>query len=163
MNNFYKSLSNKIINSPYISRWSVIVIDTLVATFATMYVYLVLGFFTNTIPVFSRYAFIGASTLVTTMATFLLFGTYRGIMRHTTIQEIIRLGFAVMFKSVILFILFISLRKVAGFTFKPINIFFAQVADPSGLASRGSSLKLKADVEAGKVTALAAPPSTIPE
>ena len=43
------------------------------------------------------------------------------------------------------------------------GIFFAQVADPSGLASRGSSLKLKADVEAGKVTALAAPPSTIPE
>ena len=129
MNNFYKSLSNKIINSPYISRWSVLVIDTLVATFATMSVYLVLGFFTNTIPVFNRYAFIGTSALVTTMATFLLFGTYRGIMRHTTIQEIIRLGFAVMFKSVILFILFISLRKVAGFTFKPINIFFAQVAD----------------------------------
>ena len=129
MNNFYKSLSNKIINSPYISRWSVLVIDTLVATFATMSVYLVLGFFTNTIPVFNRYAFIGTSALVTTMATFLLFGTYRGIMRHTTIQEIIRIGFAVMFKSVILFILFISLRKVAGFTFKPINIFFAQVAD----------------------------------
>ena len=43
------------------------------------------------------------------------------------------------------------------------GLFFAQVADPSGLASRGSSLKLKADVEAGKVTALAAPPSTIPE
>ena len=129
MNNFYKRLSNKIINSPYISRWSVLIIDTLVATFATMSVYLVLGFFTNTIPVFTRYAFIGASTLVTTMATFLLFGTYRGIMRHTTIQEIIRLGFAVMFKSVVLFILFISLRKVAGFTFKPINIFFAQVAD----------------------------------
>ena len=129
MNNFYKSLSNKIINSPYISRWSVLIIDTIVATFATMSIYLVLGFFTNSIPVFTRYAFIGASTLVTTMATFLLFGTYRGIMRHTTIQEIIRLGFAVMFKSVILFILFISLRKVAGFTFKPINIFFAQVAD----------------------------------
>ena len=106
-----------------------LVIDTLVATFATMSVYLVLGFFTNTIPVFNRYAFIGTSALVTTMATFLLFGTYRGIMRHTTIQEIIRIGFAVMFKSVILFILFISLRKVAGFTFKPINIFFAQVAD----------------------------------
>ena len=104
MNNFYKRLSNKIINSPYISRWSVLIIDTLVATFATMSVYLVLGFFTNTIPVFTRYAFIGASTLVTTMATFLLFGTYRGIMRHTTIQEIIRLGFAVMFKSVVLFI-----------------------------------------------------------
>ena len=129
MNNFYKSLSNKIINSPYISRWSVLIIDTLVATFATMSVYLVLGFFTNSIPVFTRYAFIGASTLVTTMATFLLFGTYRGIMRHTTIQEIIRLGFAVMFKSVILFIFFISIRKVADFTFKPINIFFAQVAD----------------------------------
>lgn len=129
MNNFYKSLSNKIINSPYVSRWSVLVIDTLVATFATMSVYLVLGFFTNTIPVFNRYAFIGTSALVTTMATFLLFGTYRGIMRHTTIQEMIRIGFAVMFKSVILFILFISLRKVAGFTFKPINIFFAQVAD----------------------------------
>ena len=129
MNNFYKRLSNKIINSPYISRWSVLVIDTLVATFATMSVYLVLAFFTNINPVFSRFAFIGISALVSSMATFILFGTYRGIMRHTTIQEIIRIGFAVMFKSVFLLILFISVRKVVGFTFKPINIFFAQVAD----------------------------------
>ena len=129
MNNFYKRLSNKIINSPYISRWSVLMIDTLVATFATMSVYLVLGFFVNATPVFSRYAVIACSSIVVTMATFLMFGTYRGIMRHTTIQEIIRIGFAVTFKSVVLFILFISIRKVVGFTFKPINLFFAQVAD----------------------------------
>ena len=104
-------------------------IDTLVATFATMSVYLVLGFFVNVPPVFSRYAVIGCSSIAVTMATFLLFGTYRGIMRHTTIQEIIRIALAVTFKSIVLFIFFITIRKTAGFTFKPINLFFAQVAD----------------------------------
>ena len=104
-------------------------IDTLVATFATLSVYLVLGFFLNTEPVFSRYAFICGASIVVTMSTFILFGTYRGIMRHTTIQEVIRIAFAVLFKSVILFILFVSVRKAMHFTFKPVNLFFAQVAD----------------------------------
>ena len=104
-------------------------IDTFVATFATISVYLVLGFFLNSTPVFSRYAFIFGASIAVTMGTFILFGTYRGIMRHTTIQEIIRIALAVLFKSVMLFIIFVSVRKSMNFTFKPVNLFFAQVAD----------------------------------
>ncbi len=129
MSNVYRKISDKIVNSPYISRWSVLMIDSFVSTFATLSVYLVLGFFVKAEPVLYRYAFIGGSALVTAIVTFLLFGTYRGIMRHTTIQEIIRISFAVLFKSAILCILFISVRNVVGFTFNPINIFFAQMAD----------------------------------
>ena len=64
MRNFYKRLSNKIINSPYISRWSVLMIDSFIATFATLSVYLVLGFFVKSEPVFSRYAYIALFSLV---------------------------------------------------------------------------------------------------
>lgn len=104
-------------------------IDSLVATFATLSVYLVLGFFIKSEPIFSHYAFIAAVTLFVSITTFLLFGTYRGIMRHTTMQEVTRIAFAVIFKSIVLFILFVLFRHLAGFTLKVVNIFFAQVAD----------------------------------
>lgn len=104
-------------------------IDSLVATFATVSVYLVLGFFIKSEPVFSRYAFIAGITFPVSIATFLLFGTYRGIMRHTTMQEVIRITFAVMFKSIVLFILFVLFRQYSGLSLKTANIFFAQVAD----------------------------------
>ena len=71
MSKLFNSLSNTILNSPYISRWSVLVIDSLVATFATVSVYLVLGFFIKSEPVFSRYAYIAASAFVTSVVTFL--------------------------------------------------------------------------------------------
>lgn len=129
MSNIYRKISDKIVNSPYISRWSVLMIDSLVATFATTSVYLVLGFFIKSDPSFFRYAFVAISSLIATIATFMLFGTYRGIMRHTTMQEVMRISFAVMFKSAVLLVIFVSFRNVAGFTLKPVNIFFAQVAD----------------------------------
>ena len=129
MRNFYKRLSNKIINSPYISRWSVLVIDSFIATFATLSVYLVLGFFVKSEPVFSRYAYIALFSLVTSLGTFFLFGTYRGIMRHTTMQEVMRISVAVVIKSVILLVLFVLLKGYIGITFSNVNIFFAQMAD----------------------------------
>ena len=106
-----------------------LIIDSLVATFATLSVYLVLGFFFNSEPIFSRYALIGASALIVTSVIFQMLGINRGIMRHTTIQEIIRIGFAVIIKSAVLLIIFLALRNFMGFTFKPVNIVLAQAVD----------------------------------
>ena len=129
MSNIYKRISNKIINSPYISRWSVLVIDSLVATFATVSVYLVLGFFVKSEPVLERYMFIALAALITSMVTSYIFGTYRGIMRHTTMQEVMRISLAVVVKSIILLALFIGFKNRIGLDFKNVNLFFAQVAD----------------------------------
>ncbi len=129
MNNFYRSISDKIVNSPYISRWSVLAIDTFVATFATLAVYLVLGFFVKNEPMAHRYLYTSAFAVVTSLFTFYLFGTHRGIMRHTTMQEVMRISIAVVVKSFILFVLFMLFRERMCVSFGTLSLFFAQVSD----------------------------------
>lgn len=129
MSNIYKHISNRIINSPYISRWSVLLIDTFIATFATVSVYLVLGFFVKSEPILSRYLYIALFAFVSSICTFYIFGTYRGIMRHTTMQEVMWITVAVCVKSLILLALFVGFRDLIGITFSNVNLFFSQVAD----------------------------------
>ncbi|MBE6223860.1 MAG: polysaccharide biosynthesis protein [Bacteroidales bacterium] len=129
MSNIYSIISNKVINSPYISRWSVLLIDSFIATFATVSVYLVLGFFAKSEPILSRYMYIALLSFVSSITTFYIFGTYRGIMRHTTMQEVMRISIAVCVKSAILLALFISLKDWIGITFSNLNLMFSQVAD----------------------------------
>lgn len=132
MNKFYSRLSNKIVNSPYLSRWSVLVIDSLVASFATVSVYLILGFFVKSSAPFSCYLLVALLGIVACIGTFLLFGTHRGIMRHTTMQEIMRISGAVVFKSILLLIVFILFRNWIGFTFSNLKLALAQMADIVG-------------------------------
>ena len=129
MSNFYRKISDKIVNSSYISRWSVLAIDTFVATFATISVYLVLGFFVNNEPMAHRYLYTFAFASVTSLVIFYIFGTYRGIMRHTTMQEVMRISLAVAMKSLILFALFVAFKQKMGVTFSTMSLFLAQVSD----------------------------------
>ena len=132
MNSFYNRISNKIVNSPYISRWSVLTIDSLVATFATLSVYLILGFFVKSTAPLSCYLIVAGLAFGMSMCTFLLFGTHRGIMRHTTMQEIMRISLAVVFKSAVLLLIFLIFRNQIGFTFSKLKLSLAQVGDIVG-------------------------------
>lgn len=132
MNNFYNRISNKIVNSPYISRWSVLTIDSLVATFATVSVYLILGFFVKSTAPFSCYLIVAGLAFGVSMFTFLLFGTHRGIMRHTTMQETMRISLAVVFKGCTLLLIFLLFRNQIGFTFSKIKLSLAQIGDIVG-------------------------------
>ena len=96
MKSFYATVSNKIIDSQYLSRWIVLLIDSFVSSFATLSVYLVLGFFVKSDAPTFTYVLVGMLSFFASMGMFLLFGTYRGIMRHTTMQEISRISFAVL-------------------------------------------------------------------
>lgn len=129
MKNFYSKLSNKIISSPYISRWSVLMIDSLVAAFATVSVYLVLGFFVRSEAPFSTYCIIALLSLLVNVSVFLMFGTHRGIMRHTTMQEVMRITVAVAVKSAVLLVLFVALKNIIGITFTNFKLLFSQIAD----------------------------------
>ena len=129
MKGFYNKVSNKIVNSPYISRWSVLTIDSLVTTFATVSVYLILGFFVKSTAPFSCYLTVAVLAFSISMFTFLLFGTHRGIMRHTTMQEIMRISLAVVFKGTLLLLLFLVFRNQIGFTFSKLKLSLAQVGD----------------------------------
>ncbi len=142
MNSFYSRLSDKIVNSSYLSRWSVLVIDSLVATFSTISVYLILGFFVKSSAPNSCYLLIALLSLLVSTATFLLFGTYRGIMRHTTMQEIMRISLAVVVKSLLLLLIFIVFRTQIGFTFGKLKLVFSQIADVVGSIALLVSLRM---------------------
>ena len=129
MKSFYATVSNKIIDSQYLSRWIVLLIDSFVSSFATLSVYLILGFFVKSDAPTITYVLVGMLSFFASMCMFLLFGTYRGIMRHTTMQEISRISFAVVVKSILLLGIFIAFKKSIGFTFTNFKITVSQVAD----------------------------------
>ena len=131
-NSFYSKISDKIVNSQYLSRWSVLIIDSLVSTFSTISVYLILGFFVKSEAPFSCYLLVALLSFLVSMGVFLLFGTYRGIMRHTTMQEIMRITIAVFVKSIALLLIFLTFRNQIGFTFSQLKLAFSQVADIVG-------------------------------
>lgn len=129
MSSTLRKISTSIVNSPYLSRWVVLVIDTFVGTFATLAVYLVLGFFIRSSAPASTYGLIALISCVVNVAVFMIYGTYRGIMRHTTMQEVWRICLAVVSKSVILFIIFALLYDFIGFTISIDKIAIAQICD----------------------------------
>ena len=129
MRNIYSRLTDKIVNSPYLSRWSILTLDSLVTAFATVSVYLILGFFVRSGAPFSTYLTVALLSFFVSMGCFLVFGTHRGIMRHTTIQEIARISIAVLVKGVILLAIFILFREQLGLTFDNLMLLFSQAGD----------------------------------
>lgn len=119
-----------------------LLIDSLVSTFSTISVYLILGFFVKSSAPNSCYLLIALLSLLVSMATFLLFGTYRGIMRHTTMQEIMRISLAVVVKSIVLLFIFIAFRNQIGFTFGKVKLVFSQLADIVGSISLLVAIRL---------------------
>lgn len=103
--------------------------DSCLSAFATISVYLVLGFFTRSEAPFSTYLFIAITSFFVTMGVIMLFGTHRGIMRHTTMQEVMRLTFAVVVKSLILLLIFLSFKSAYGLTFDYIKLIISQGCD----------------------------------
>ncbi|MEG0518333.1 MAG: nucleoside-diphosphate sugar epimerase/dehydratase [Bacteroidales bacterium] len=129
MSSILRKISARIVNSPYLSRWVVLIIDTVVGIFATLSVYLVLGFFIRSAAPASTYGYIALLSAMVNVGVFILYGTYRGIMRHTTMQEAWRICLAVVSKSAILFVLFSVFYHNIGFTLPIEKIAIAQICD----------------------------------
>ncbi|MEG1485549.1 MAG: nucleoside-diphosphate sugar epimerase/dehydratase [Bacteroidales bacterium] len=129
MSSTLKKISHTVVNSPYLSRWVVLLIDVFVVTFATLSVYLVLGFFIRSTAGVLTYALVALTGFFVSTGVFVLYGTYRGIMRHTTMQEIWRIFLAVISKSIIVFLLFIVFYKFYGFTLSIVSLAVAQICD----------------------------------
>ncbi|MBO5919707.1 MAG: polysaccharide biosynthesis protein [Bacteroidales bacterium] len=129
MKPFYEKLSRIIVNTQYFSRWTVLVIDSLIATFATLCVFILLNFLGHSLVAADTLLYFVGISLLVSVGTFYAFGTYRGIMRHTTIQEILRLSVAAIVKSIILLGVLIALRNVLKISFPISDLFVAQLSD----------------------------------
>lgn len=124
-----KHLSQVVVNSKFVNRWFVFSFDILASAFATVITYIIIGFFIHsTAPVFS-YVCIGGISLIASAIAFLLFGTYRGILRYTNSQEIWKLSVAVFSKCIILFGLFAILDGTVGFTINITEILIVEFLD----------------------------------
>lgn len=129
MKPFYEKLSKTIVNTQYFSRWTVLVIDSLIATFATLCVFVSLSLMGHDLVSSKMIVYVVLTSLFVSVGTFYAFGTYRGIMRHTTIQEIMRLSLAAIVKSIILLGIFVFLKNMYELSYSFTEIFVAQLSD----------------------------------
>ena len=125
-----KSIARKIAESSYLSRWVVLGIDSVLSVFSSMMVYLLLSYFITISIAPLVYVNLAVISLIVSVSIFLLCGTYRGIMRHTTMHEILRLFVALSIKDIIMFIVLLSLGKYIGIgETAPIKLFMIQLLD----------------------------------
>ena len=88
----------KYLSSRYFSSWLILTIDTVVSVVSTLIAYLLVrGLFTN--PVFT----VWYGSCVLSVFSFIVFRTFRSVIRHTTLREIWKLGGAVLFKDLLMF------------------------------------------------------------
>lgn len=104
----YRCLSRlgieKYLSSRYFSSWLILVIDTAVSVFATFIAYLLVrGLFPN--PVFTVWygAYLLAGSCALSVVSFVLFRTFRSVIRHSTLREVWKLGAAVLMKDGLMF------------------------------------------------------------
>ena len=98
-----RSLASKIVHSKYLSRWIVLAIDLILSVGVTLFVYFIIMYVTLS-PIKKEY--VGgliAWSAVYSLLAFLCLHAYRGVVRHTTLQETWRIGVAIILKVVLLY------------------------------------------------------------
>lgn len=96
--------AEKYLSSSYFSSWLILAIDTVVSVFSTFVAYLLIrGLFPH--PVFTVWygVWLLAGSCVLSVITFILFRTFRSVIRHTTLREVWKLGAAVLLKDALMF------------------------------------------------------------
>ena len=96
--------AEKYLSSRYFSSWLILVIDTFVSVFSTFIAYLLIrGLFPSPVFTFWYGLCLLAGSCVLSIVPFVLFRTFRSIIRHSTLREVWKLGAAVLFKDVLMF------------------------------------------------------------
>ena len=96
--------AEKYLSSRYFSSWLILVIDTFVSVFSTFIAYLLIrGLFPSPVFTFWYGLWLLAGSCVLSIVPFVLFRTFRSIIRHSTLREVWKLGAAVLFKDALMF------------------------------------------------------------
>ena len=125
MGKHLKGIAELIIRFPYFSRWIVLFLDAFLSATASAAVILIMLILArnNYFNYIVVYAY-GASFLAS-IASFLLIKTNRGVMRHTTMYEVLLILIAIFFRTIILAIVF--------FYFSPFKISLLKLLILCGL------------------------------
>lgn len=96
--------AEKYLSSRYFSSWLILFIDTFVSVFSTFIAYLLIrGLFPSPVFTFWYGLWLLAGACVLSVVPFVLFRTFRSIIRHSTLREVWKLGAAVLFKDILMF------------------------------------------------------------
>lgn len=127
---FINSVSMQLYKSKYLSRWVVLLADSLVSTVSTVLVYFVIELLLDSYRIPFRF-FLGISVLSFVLSTLLfdLFRVNRGVLRHTTIFELMTLFVALLLKSFLMFVLLILFSDNIGLDMPSENFFVAEILD----------------------------------
>ena len=110
-----KRLSSAIVNFRFLNRWLVLLMDLVLATGAALLAFVIVAYLID------QYHFVqigvraAALSFCTSLVAFLLTGTYKGILRYTTSQEVWKLCYATIVKMAIEVPLILLFRKHLGF------------------------------------------------
>ena len=106
-----KKLTYSVVHFKFLNRWLVLVMDLVIASAAAFISYVVAAYLTDSFY-FIRIAWNAAILgLFTSLVAFMLVGTYKGILRYTTSQEIWLICSAIIVKMAIEIPLILLLRK----------------------------------------------------
>ena len=95
---------DKYLSSRYFSSWVILGIDTVVSVFSTLVAcLLVRGLLSLPIDMSWHGLWLLVGSGVCSVASFVLFRTFRTIIRHTTLREVWKLGAAVLLKNLMLY------------------------------------------------------------
>jgi hypothetical protein len=125
----FKKISEKIINTQYVSRWLILFTDSVISGISTLGVYLVLAYFNGIIVPPEALLLISLTSGAVSFFVFFVFGTYKGIVRHTTLFEVWRLFIAIIVKAVTLFVIFSQLRSNYDINLHTSAFFVTQACD----------------------------------
>lgn len=119
-----KALSECILNSRYLSRWIVLLMDTVASVASTtVAVYLIDVVSISWTLSVGEYVLVAAASAIASVASFMAFGTYRKIMRHSSLQEMWRITMSVLTKTVVLIIAGSIYNHVKGHPISKMLIF----------------------------------------
>ncbi|MBR5398472.1 MAG: polysaccharide biosynthesis protein [Bacteroidales bacterium] len=110
-----RKLSYAIVNFRFLNRWLVLLMDLVLATGAALLAFVIVAYLID------QYHFVQIGvraailSLFTSLLAFLLTGTYKGILRYTTSQEVWKLCYAIIVKMAIEIPLILLFRRHLGF------------------------------------------------
>ena len=99
-----------LVNSKYVNRWFILLADVLISVFCSLLSCLFVSYIARLSVVPGEFIQVLLLSTFSTLLSYLIWRTYRSIIRHTTLKELWRLGVAVFCKVVVLFLLILTLN-----------------------------------------------------
>lgn len=92
----------RFIQVKYLSRWLILMTDVFISMFVTLLSFLFTVYITDHSITEGNFLRLVILSMISSFLSFFMLGTYRGIVRHSTLGEIWRIGIAVIIKILIL-------------------------------------------------------------